>query len=62
MKKNSTFLLWIMAIIIGLVPGLLAMLHGGSKNTVGKYYLATIVIIAVFWLVIKRITKSKKAI
>ncbi len=62
MKKNGTFLLWIMAIIIGLIPGLLAMLHGGSKNTVGKYYLATIVIVAVFWLAIKRITKSKKAI
>lgn len=62
MKKKSSFLWWIMAIIIGLIPAFLAALQGGSRNTVGKYYLATIIIVVVLWTVIKRITRNKKAI
>lgn len=62
MKKNSSILLWIMAIIVGVIPAFLALLQGGSGNTVGKYYLYAIIIIAILWLVVKRITKSKKAI
>jgi hypothetical protein len=61
-KKSNTILLWIIAIIIGIIPGILALIQGGSKNTVGRYYLFTVIIVTILWLVIKRITKDKKAI
>ena len=62
MKKKSSILLWIMAVIIGVIPAIVALLQEASRNTVGKYYLATIIIIIVLWLVVKRITRSREAI
>lgn len=62
MKKKHSILVWIMAVIIGVIPAIVALLQEASKNTVGKYYLATIIIVIVLWLVVKRITKGKEAI
>lgn len=62
MKKKSSILLWVMAVIIGVIPGIVALLQEASKNTVGKYYLATIIIVVVLWLLVKRITRSREAI
>lgn len=54
--------MWIMAVIIGVIPAIVALLQEASKNTVGKYYLATIIIVIILWLLVKRITKGKEAI
>ena len=62
MRKPSTILLWIMAVIIGVIPAILALLQGGSQYLVAKYYLYTIISVTIIWLVVKRITKNKEAV
>jgi hypothetical protein len=51
-----------MAVIIGVIPAILALLQGGSQYMVAKYYLYTIIIVTIIWLVVKRITRNKEAV
>jgi hypothetical protein len=51
-----------MAVIIGIIPAIIAFLQEASRLTIAKYYLYTVIIVIILWLVIKRITKSKEAI
>ena len=62
MKKDRSYLLWIMAVIIGIIPAFIAFLQEAGRLTIAKYYLYTIIIVTILWLVIKRITKDKEAI
>ena len=62
MKKSRTALLWVMAFGIGLIPALIALIQKASTYTLAKYYLYTIIIVLVLWLVIKRLTRKKDAI
>ncbi len=62
MKKPRSYLLWIMAVIIGIIPALIAFLQQASKLSIAKYYLYTIIIVTILWLAIKRIIRDKEAV
>lgn len=62
MKKSKTSLLYILAIIIGLIPAIAALVQEANTYTLAKYYLYTIIIVVILWLVVKRLTRKKDAI
>jgi hypothetical protein len=61
-KKGKTALLYLMAIIIGLIPAVIALAQGATTHTMAKYYLYLIIIVIILWLVIQRVTMKKDAI
>jgi hypothetical protein len=61
-KKSKTALLYLMAIIIGLIPALVALAQEAQTTTLAKYYLYTIIIVIILWLIVKRVTRKKDAI
>jgi uncharacterized membrane protein YhaH (DUF805 family) len=61
-KKGKTALLYLMAIVIGLIPALVALVQEANTYTLAKYYLYMIIIVVILWLVIQRVTRKKNAI
>jgi hypothetical protein len=51
-----------MAVIIGLIPAVIALIQEATTYTLAKYYLYTVIIVIVLWLVIQRVTRNKNAI
>ena len=62
MKKGKTALLYLVAIIIGLIPAVIALAQQATTYTLAKYYLYAVIIIIILWLVIQRATRKKNAI
>ena len=62
MKKGKTALLYLAAIIIGLIPAVIALVQEATTYTLAKYYLYTVIIVVILWLVIQRVTRKKDAI
>jgi len=61
-KKSKTALLYLMAVIIGLIPALVALVQEANTYTLARYYLYTIIIVVILWLVIQRVIRKKNAI
>jgi len=61
-KKSRTTLLWVMAFVIGLIPALIALVQKANTYALAKYYLYTVIIVLVLWLVINKLTRKKDAI
>jgi hypothetical protein len=51
-----------MALVIGLIPALVALVQQANTYTLAKYYLYTVIIVVVVWLLVKRLTRKKDAI
>ncbi len=62
MKKGKTALLYLMAVIIGLIPALVALVQKANTYALARYYFYTIIIAVILWLVIQRVSRKKDAI
>jgi len=51
-----------MAFVIGLIPALIALVQKANTYALAKYYLYTVIIVLVLWLVINKLTRKKDAI
>ena len=51
-----------MAIVIGLIPAVIALVQEATTYSLAKYYLYLIIIVVILWLVVKRVTRKKDAI
>jgi hypothetical protein len=51
-----------MAIIVGLIPAVIALVQEATTYTLAKYYLYTVIIVVILWLVIQRVIRKKDAV
>jgi hypothetical protein len=61
-KKSKTALLYVVALVIGLIPAIVALVQQANTYTLAKYYLYTVIIVVVLWILVKRFTRKKDAI